>query len=122
VSRDIELFRLLTNIVGVLDQSESQDDGALASFTPRAANRQARALALKGIDVLSNGNGAEPTSSDAQSSFAIESMAKGSPKITVKAYSGSPIEPAYEQATRTWRRALDELVNGTVNTEEVQGS
>jgi hypothetical protein len=123
VSRDLELYRTLTNIVSVLDQSESQDGGELASFTDGAAIRQARALASRGLELLTTGEDVSPAGPDARSSVAIETMAKGEPKITIKAYSGSPIAPALEQAKEAWSQLLGELLSESrERTEGAQAS
>jgi hypothetical protein len=120
VSRDIELYRVLTNIVGVCDQSESMSTvgvAELASFTDPAAIQQARALALKALDVLTNGDSAA-AASDSRSSVSIETMTKGAPKLTVKAYTGSPVQPALNDAWDNWQALMKRLAEDARVTEK----
>jgi hypothetical protein len=120
VSRDIELYRVLTNIVGVCDQSDCLSPvgvAELSSFTDAAAIQQARALALRALDVLTNADGAT-AASDARSSVSIETMAKGTPKLTVKAYTGSPVEPALNDAWDNWQALMRRLVEDARVTEK----
>lgn len=122
MSRDLTLYRVLTNIANVASQSDSLCGGAtesLASFTDAAALRQVQALARQGLDVLNGADQTPAPAGESRSSVAIELMAKGDPKITVKAYTGSPLEPALADATHTWKQLVSELVHRAKVSEEV---
>ncbi len=113
MSPELAVYKILHDIVAVVGLSDSMRPPATpeqASYTDKAALAQVRALAGHRLDLLTAGEDISPAGPEARSSVAIETMAKGAPKITVKAYTGSPIAPALEQAKQAWSQLLDELV------------
>lgn len=114
MSRDVTLHQTLESLVRVLDQSESLASEQ-AMFTDPAALRQARLLAPKAIDVLHNGDGTQP--SESRSSVEMTQNAKGEIRISVKAYSGSPIEPAEGQAWSAFQRLMAQAADAARVTE-----
>ena len=119
MSRDLKLYRLLTGIDAVIGQAESMHDGsALGSYTDVAALRQAQALARSALETLNGADGAPVNSGESRSSVTMLVAAKGEARFEVKAYTGSPIEPAMTEATTAFDALMRKLADSARVTEK----